>query len=219
MQRNTDGRYKLVTLNFGAGKGNIWNRIMNATMNLKCGPKGWIMLLKQSPFWVSTISLPLLRLANFVSWMHEFKSNVHHICPYNSRLQIAWIRMNFEFVLPLQGEKLKKNHSLFTLNWFDGKHFAWQRIQCGKVILKIFRELNSSVKTLFWRENVVFSVKFEIHSVENREIHCHAKFFSSNQLRVNSFSKKLISLNFCEKMVAVKFRNFHNVRSCFTPTV
>ena len=150
MQRNTDGRYKLVTLNFGAGKGNIWNRIMNATMNLKCGPKGWIMLLKQSPFWVSTISLPLLRLANFVSWMHEFKSNVHHICPYNSRLQIAWIRMNFEFVLPLQGEKLKKKSlSLYskliwrktlclaenTVRKSNIKNFPWTQFFCKNVIL------------------------------------------------------------------------------------
>ena len=53
--------------------------------------------------------------------------------------------------------------------------------------------------------------QFARHSVEKREIHCHAKFFSSNQLRVKFFSKKLISRNFCEKMVAVKFRNFHTV--------
>ena len=46
------------------------------------------------------------------------------------------------------------------------------------------------------------------HSVEKREIHCHAIFFSSNQLRVKFFSKKLISRNFCEKMVTAKFRNF-----------
>ena len=38
-----------------------------------------------------------------------------------------------------------------------------------------------------------------------------SKFFSSNQLRVKFFSKKLISRNFCEKMMAVKFRNFHTV--------
>ena len=51
---------------------------------------------------------------------------------------------------------------------------------------------------------------FHTVSVEKREFHCHAKFFSSNQLRVNFFSKKLISRNFCENMVAVKSRNFQN---------
>ena len=48
-------------------------------------------------------------------------------------------------------------------------------------------------------------------SVEKREIHSHAIFFSSNQLRVKFFSKNLISRNFCENIVAVKFRNFPTV--------
>ena len=37
------------------------------------------------------------------------------------------------------------------------------------------------------------------------------KFFSSNQFRVKFFSKKLLSRNFCEIIVAVKLRNFHTV--------
>ena len=51
-----------------------------------------------------------------------------------------------------------------------------------------------------------------VHSVEKQEIRCHANFLSSNQFRVNFFSKKLIWRNFCEKIVAVKFRNFHSVQ-------
>ena len=45
--------------------------------------------------------------------------------------------------------------------------------------------------------------------MEKREIHCHANFFASNQFRVKLFSIKLLSRKFCEKMVAVKFCNFH----------
>ena len=47
--------------------------------------------------------------------------------------------------------------------------------------------------------------------MEKRKIHCHANIFSSNQLRVKFFSKKLIWRNFCDKIVAVKFHNFHSV--------
>ena len=44
-------------------------------------------------------------------------------------------------------------------------------------------------------------VKLTLHSVEKREIHCHAIFFSSNQFRLKFFSKTLISRIFSEKMV------------------
>ena len=39
------------------------------------------------------------------------------------------------------------------------------------------------------------------------------QFFPSNQFIVKFFSKTLIWRNFCEKTVAVKFRNFHSVRA------
>ena len=38
--------------------------------------------------------------------------------------------------------------------------------------------------------------------------------FSSNQFRIKFLNKKLLSRNFCEKMVAVKFCNFHTVPHC-----
>ena len=50
-----------------------------------------------------------------------------------------------------------------------------------------------------------------VHSVEKREIHCHANIFSWKQFRVKFFSEKSLSRNFCEKMVAVKFCNLHTV--------
>ena len=46
------------------------------------------------------------------------------------------------------------------------------------------------------------------HSVELREIHCHANIFPSNQFRVN---KKMIWRNFCDKIMAVKSHDFHSV--------
>ena len=87
--------------------------------------------------------------------------------------------------------------------------FFWQK----------FRETNGFTKEIT-KELIsrnIFSVRENFrnfhtvmgHYVVKREIHCHAIFFSSNQLRVKFFSKKLISRNFCEKMVAVNFRNFH----------
>ena len=51
-----------------------------------------------------------------------------------------------------------------------------------------------------------------LHSVEKQKNRCHANYFSSNQFRVKFFlRKKLLSRNFCEKMVAVKFCYFHTV--------
>ena len=63
------------------------------------------------------------------------------------------------------------------------------------------------------REFLVFPhcATFPQHSVEKREIHCHANIFPSNQFRVKLFSKKLIWRNFSNKIVAVKFQNFHSV--------
>ena len=48
-------------------------------------------------------------------------------------------------------------------------------------------------------------------SVEKREIHCHANSFRQINFLVKFFSKKILSRNFCKKMVAVKFHNFHTV--------
>ena len=47
------------------------------------------------------------------------------------------------------------------------------------------------------------------------EIHIYSKFFSSNlfRARVKFFSKKLIRRNFCDKILAAEFRNFHDNRS------
>ena len=59
---------------------------------------------------------------------------------------------------------------------------------------------------LIWRkvfqETKFFSI-LTSHSVEKREIHCHANFFRQTNL--------LIWRNFCEKTVAVKFRNFYRL--------
>ena len=67
--------------------------------------------------------------------------------------------------------------------------------------------------SLLWVLKVDFL--YLLHSVEKREIHCHARVFSSNQFRVKFFS--LVSRNFCDKMVAVKFCNFHTVKNSLPP--
>ena len=103
--------------------------------------------------------------------------------------------------------------------------FEFMETQCGKTRNLLWHILNKNfVKASFStfryklrNKRVDFTKYFSMrwkwisHSVEKREIHCHAKFFSSNQLIVKFFSNKLISRNFCDKMVAVKFRNFHTV--------
>ena len=38
--------------------------------------------------------------------------------------------------------------------------------------------------------------------------HCHTNYFPSNQFIVKFFSKRFIWRNFCDKIVAAKFRNF-----------
>ena len=68
-----------------------------------------------------------------------------------------------------------------------------------------------SLNPLIWRNFCVRKWWLERHSVEKREFHCHANFFRPINYRVKSFSEKILSRNFCEKMVAVKFRNFHTV--------
>ena len=49
------------------------------------------------------------------------------------------------------------------------------------------------------------------HTVEKPKIPCHVIIFPSNQFRVKLFSKTLISRNFCNNIVAAKFRDFHTV--------
>ena len=47
---------------------------------------------------------------------------------------------------------------------------------------------------------------------KNEKFTWHAKYFSSNQFRVKFLKvRKLLWRNFCDKMVAVKFHNFHTV--------
>ena len=92
------------------------------------------------------------------------------------------------------------------------KKFAWQWISRFSTLCFIWQFYDLEKIVFFqWERISRFSTLWT--SVEKRDIHCHAKFFSSNQLRVKFFSKKLISRNFCEKMVAVKFRNFHTVHT------
>ena len=67
--------------------------------------------------------------------------------------------------------------------------------------------LTEFLQKLIW--GTIFSKT--LHSVEKREIHCHANFFPSMQFIVKFFSKTLIWRNFGEKRVTVKSRNFHSV--------
>ena len=71
------------------------------------------------------------------------------------------------------------------------------------IVWKI-REINES-----WR--FTWFDRFDEKIAWLQKIHCHAKFFPSNQFIVKFFSKMLIWRNFCEKTVAVKFRDFHSV--------
>ena len=90
--------------------------------------------------------------------------------------------------------------------------FEVMETQCEKTRNLLWHILNKNfVKASFstfqakeqknWFHEIFFHemrVNFS-HSVEKRKIHCHAKFFSSNQLRVKLFSKSLIWRKICEK--------------------
>ena len=61
---------------------------------------------------------------------------------------------------------------------------------------------------------IAISRKFTVHSVERWKIYSHWKNISSNQLFRNFFTKDtLLSRNFCQKTVRVKFCIFHTVQS------
>ena len=63
--------------------------------------------------------------------------------------------------------------------------------------------------TFFLGESKYFILPHHLHSVEKREIHCHANFFPSNQVIVKFCSKTLIWRNFCEKKMTVFFRQIN----------
>ena len=69
---------------------------------------------------------------------------------------------------------------------------------------------------IFVKNRVSKIISYPRHSVEKWEIHCHANFFTSNQFIVKFFSKTLIWRNFCDKTVAVKFRNFQCARTLWS---
>ena len=89
--------------------------------------------------------------------------------------------------------------------WKFNLILSWQKVRESNVLLNTLS--NSWFDEIFFGERGVL----QCHSVEKREIHCHANFFPSNQFIVKFFSKTLIWRNFCEKIVAVKFCNFHSV--------
>ena len=66
--------------------------------------------------------------------------------------------------------------------------------------------------SIFFSKNVTFTKVLSKKCDSKWEIHCHSNFFSSNQFRVKFSSKKLLSQNFCKKVVAVKSRSFHTMR-------
>ena len=54
-------------------------------------------------------------------------------------------------------------------------------------------------------------IELTMHSVEKMLILFHRKKFRQISSIVTSLVKTLLSRNFCQKRVRVKFRNFHNV--------
>ena len=88
-------------------------------------------------------------------------------------------------------------------------HFFHKNFLKALVLLK--KLLNTWLDKFFFseREFLVFP-HCECHSVEKREIHCHANLFSSIQFRVKFFSKMFISQNFCEKDGGSKIPYFPN---------
>ena len=56
-------------------------------------------------------------------------------------------------------------------------------------------------------------MRITVWKLKKREIHCHTNFFPPNQFKVKFFSKRWFDGIFAKKIVAVKFRNFHSVRT------
>ena len=109
-----------------------------------------------------------------------------------ARFRLIYFSEKFAYCLKLHQEfifeKLKLKSAIVHLNGF--KEFIIELSR--NMIFK--KELSSSNSPwpvmwnlLIFREKVAPKIAF--HSVEKREIRCHAKFFSSNQLRVKFFSK------------------------------
>ena len=101
---------------------------------------------------------------------------------------------------------------IFMKNSVRPKKPRWVLLYIGKweidftILWKIFHELKTAYVSQYL---VVHCIK---HNVEKWYIYCHTiLFFSSNQFRKKLFSEILVVRNFCAKIVAVKFSNFHNV--------
>ena len=111
------------------------------------------------------------------------------------------------------GKKQKEHKKLRTMQQIvRSMKYKKSGKQLCMISTRIFLLLEFYVKSHLVYVNGKCQKTFFSHSVEKREIHCHANFFRQiNLLRVKFFSKKLISRNFCRKMVAVVFHNFHTV--------
>ena len=117
--------------------------------------------------------------------------------------------MNTTWILVYTQWKLRK----FTFtNYFTKILLLLNKAQCGKTRNSLSTKKNRQINSLAaYLVKPLLLLSRNSHSVEKREIHCHANFFLSNQFIVKFFSKTLIWRNFCTKTVAVQFRNFHSV--------
>ena len=100
-----------------------------------------------------------------------------------------WNLPNWQISKPL---KLYKKGS-FTYNFYILQNWF-------HVISESWNFLTVSVRENFRNFH---NVMYHSHSVEKREIHCHANFFPSNQFIVKFFSKTLFQRNFGSKIAKI----------------
>ena len=95
----------------------------------------------------------------------------------------------------------------FETSFLHGRNWIYR---CRRIPIQLFRKhihSDEEVRKLILQIFALRTFIFLYHIVEKPNIYCHLKNIPWNQLFL--FRKKLLSRNFCEKMVTVKFHNFH----------
>ena len=110
---------------------------------------------------------------------------------FGTKMNSCWSFFNDDFLCEIDLSVHKENRYLSL--WFFTSSNQFYQEKTGKLKMHSAKEDTGTV----WKNE-----KFSATQI----------FFSSNRFTVKYFSKTLIWRKFCVKTVAVKFRDFHNVR-------
>ena len=137
------------------------------------------------------------------NFLKKFREN-----NFFSREFTIWLISRNNFQVIQKFSKLYNVRGLWKLEKFTT--YSRRKKDSSNQPFSNFICINVTFTKFFQNGRNFHTVTYLCHSVEKREIHCHANIFSSNQF--SSLVKSYFHEIFAKKWwMAVKFRNFHTV--------